>query len=158
MGDVGGCELGAEVFRDVALAVVGHHAFDGDAVGGEEGPGPAPKADGGNRPLVVVDLRVGQPGVGVNGGVAVGIAKAGAPERGRGRGGAPSNLVTPPGGIWPVLTSTWTSSPGRVVSIRRMTRPERRSRSGIDSPCRAQITCRVEAGTPARSARRAALT
>ena len=40
--------LGSEVLRDVATCVVAHHTLDDDAVGGEEGPGPAPKLDGGD--------------------------------------------------------------------------------------------------------------
>ncbi len=79
MGDVCVHQLGTEVPGDVALAVVGHHPFDRDAVGGEEGPGSAPEADGGDGLLVAEDLRVGQAGVGVDGGVDVGVAQRGPP-------------------------------------------------------------------------------
>jgi hypothetical protein len=45
---------------------------------------------------------------------------------------------------------------GRVVSIRRTVRPERRSRSAsLETPWRTQIACSVDAGTPAWSDSRA---
>ena len=70
-------ELGEGVAPEegpVAAAVVGQHAVDGDAVGGEPGVGPAPERCGCFTGLVVVDLAVGQPGVVIDRGVDVGVA------------------------------------------------------------------------------------
>jgi hypothetical protein len=67
-------QLSAEALRSVARPVVSQHPLDGDAIGGEEGPGPAPEADGGHGLLVGMDVRIGQARVGVDGGVDVGVA------------------------------------------------------------------------------------
>ena len=43
MDDGSGCQLGTKGGGAIAPTVVSQHSLDGDAVGGEEGPGPAPK-------------------------------------------------------------------------------------------------------------------
>src|SRR3954453_18056367 len=56
---------------DVGRAVVGHDALDGDVMRGEERDGAAEEPDGGDRLLVVEDLRVGQARMVIDGDVDV---------------------------------------------------------------------------------------
>ena len=124
-------QFSGEVLRPIAAAIVREHPLDGDAVAGEECPGPTPEGDGGRGPFVGMDLGVGQAAVGVDGRMDVGITEAGSTGLTVvGSALLPFTRQPPPLGILACFfTSTWTSSPGRVVSIRRMTRPPLRSRS-----------------------------
>jgi len=62
----------------VVAGVVGQHALDGDAMGGEERRGAAQEPRAGLAPLVGQDLHVGQPGVVVHSGVDIVVARAAA--------------------------------------------------------------------------------
>jgi hypothetical protein len=106
---------------------------------------------GGRAPFVVVYLAVGEPGVGVDGGVHV--AHAPAARLLAGPHGPPWTRQPPPSGIrTSFLTSTWTSWPGRSVTMPRMTRPVGRSNHrGWFSPARDSTRCTVDAGTPRRA-------
>lgn len=63
--------------RAIAAAVVGQHAFDGDAVIGEPGHGPAQDTDRGDGLLIGADFDLGDAGVVVDHRVKVGRARAG---------------------------------------------------------------------------------
>ena len=102
---------------------VGHDPLHGDAVTGEERPGPAQEPGAGGSAFVGQNLDVGQPGVIVHGDVDVVVAH---PRAAFGRVGLgawawalsrPWTRQPPPGRIRPsFLTSTWISSPGRSRS------------------------------------------
>jgi hypothetical protein len=86
--------------------------------------GAAPERGGGGLGLIGQDLGISQPVVVVDGGVQVGVAGVGAVLT-----AGPRVLWPPPSGMLPsFLMSTWTSSPGRSRSYRRMGWPVARSR------------------------------
>jgi len=96
---------------------VGHDPLHGDAVTGEERPGPAQEPGAGGAAFVGQHLDVGQPGVIVHGDMHVVVAH---PRSAFGRVGlgAVAAVGPPaPGRIRPSFwTSTWISSPGRSRS------------------------------------------
>ena len=124
-------ELDTAVPPDVAAVagpVVGQDPFDTDASLGEPGDGPVQERDAVGGVLGAGELAVGQPRVGVDGGVDVGVAAAAQCDRRLVSEVRPSLRCPPPSGIRAsFLTSMWTSSPQRSVSMRRMTRPVGRS-------------------------------
>ncbi len=77
---MGQSELAAAVGPGVAaitVAVVGQDPLDGDALGGEPGDGPSEERDGVCGVLRAGELAVGEPRVGIDGGMDVGVAAAG---------------------------------------------------------------------------------
>jgi hypothetical protein len=106
----------------IADTVVGEHAFDGDVMGGEPVAGAFEEPAAKRGVLGVEDLAVRDAAVRVDGGVdvvepdpAVTVVAVVA---------ATVRPPTAPSGIRPsFLTTMWTSSPGRVVWIRRITLP-----------------------------------
>jgi hypothetical protein len=60
----------------VGEGVVSQHPLDGDVVGGEEAAGPAQESCAGGATLVGQDLGIGQPGVVIDGGMDLVIARA----------------------------------------------------------------------------------
>jgi hypothetical protein len=105
----------------VGHRVVGHHPLDPvDADGGEEGRGRAEEAGAGGSGLVGMDLGVGKPGVVIDRGVHVDIARSaarldlGATVVVLGRAAA---MHPPPSRMRPsFFTTTCISSPGRARS------------------------------------------
>ena len=60
----------------VGEGVVGQHPLDGDAMAGEEHPGPAEEPGASVAALIGQDFGIGQPGVVVDGGMDIVIAWA----------------------------------------------------------------------------------
>ena len=135
----------------------GHeYPFDGDAVVGEECRSSLPERGGGGSLFVGEDLAVGEAAVAVDGGVHEGVADLVRCQRPR-SAARPLTRQPPPLGIRPsFLMSTWTSSPGRLISIRRIGARVTRSRwSRRFSRWRTSTACTVEAGRPTIPAIRA---
>ena len=134
-----GTEGVAEGMRSVAGSVVSQHFPHGDAAVGEPSVGASPEHCGGLFAFIGQQFGVGQPRVCVDRSVQEAIARRGlpyfvmtAPLLSAWRLALPivrpNMRQPPPTGILPsFLASTCTSSPARVVSMRRITRPVGRS-------------------------------
>jgi hypothetical protein len=118
------CSTGERVqCRDVRAAVVGEHALDLDAVAGKEGEGAAEEPDRGGCLFVGEDLGVGEAAVVVDGDVDE--LPAGLAAQPPGGVEVAAGVVLEPavdamagaaGDATQLLTSMWTSSPGRESS------------------------------------------
>ena len=158
--DAGGDQFSGEVLGPIAAAIVREHPLDGDAVAGEERPGPTPEGDGSGASFVGMDLGVGQAAVGVDGRVDVGITEAGSTGLDRCPDDPPSRSPANrrPWGSWPAFSRPhgpvrpdgWSRSGGRPG------RPcGRGPRAGV-TPCRWQYPVEGRGGhAEPRAARRA---